>query len=68
MLQTVWAVVREGKIELQEQVPLAEGACVLVTILPPDDDSDFWMGASQSALAEVWDNPEDDVYAQLLEK
>jgi hypothetical protein len=68
MLQTVWAVVHEGKIELQEQIPLAEGARVLVTILPPDDEADFWLAASQSALAEVWDNPEDDVYAQLLEK
>ncbi len=65
MLHTVWAVVREGRIELQEQVPMAEGSRVLVTILPPDDDDRFWTEASQSALADVWDNPEDDVYGRL---
>jgi hypothetical protein len=68
MLNTVWAVVRDGKIELTEEVSLTEGARLLVTLLPPDEESQFWMGASQSALDAVWNNPQDDVYAQLLEK
>ena len=37
------------------------------TILPEDEDR-FWLGASQSSLAAVWDNTEDDAYGQLLEK
>jgi hypothetical protein len=68
MLQTVLAVVRDGKIELLENVKLAEGAKVLVTVLSAEDEERFWMTASETALAEVWDNPQDDVYAQLLEK
>jgi len=34
-----------------------------------DEDSDraFWLLASQSAMKKIWDNPEDDVYAELLE-
>ena len=68
MLRSVWAVVRDGKIQLTEQADLPEGARVLVTILPLEDESQFWLEASQTALAEVWDNAEDDVYAQLLEK
>nr|WP_039738464.1 hypothetical protein [Hassalia byssoidea] len=44
----------------------SEGAKVLVTLLP-DDEADFWLKTSQS-LDAVWDNTEDDVYAQLLEK
>lgn len=68
MLQTVRAFVRGGKIELAENVPLEEGTPVLVTILSGEDEGAFWAGASQSALAEVWENAEDDVYAQLLEK
>jgi hypothetical protein len=67
MLNTVRAVVRKGKIEFLEHVDLPEGAKVLVTLLP-DDDSRFWLNASQTALDTVWGNPEDDVYAQLLEK
>jgi hypothetical protein len=67
MLNTAWAVVREGKIEVLEQVDLPEGARVLVTVLS-EDDTQFWLNASQTALARVWGNTEDDVYAQLLEK
>lgn len=67
MLQTVWATVRQGKIELLESTELPEGAKVLVTLLP-DDENDFWLQTSQVSLDVVWNNTEDDVYAQLLEK
>ena len=66
MLSTVWAVVRAGRIELLERVELVEGARVLVTLLP-DEETAFWMYASQAALDAVWGNTEDDVYARLLE-
>lgn len=65
MLKTVHAVVRDGKIELLEPVALPDGAHVLVTVLT-DEDQAFWQGASQTALDRVWDNPEDDIYAELL--
>jgi len=67
MLNTVRAIIREGKIELLEQVDLPEGAKVLVTVLS-EDDNQFWQNASQIALDRIWGNNEDDVYAQLLEK
>jgi len=61
------AVVRDGKIELLDDVKLPEGARILITFVP-GDESQFWLGASQTSLDAVWDNPEDDVYAHLLEK
>jgi hypothetical protein len=64
MLTTVWGVVREGKIELLEEIDVSEGTRVLVTVLA--DDNAFWLEASQSSLDTVWDNSEDDVYAELL--
>ena len=67
MLQTLWAVVHDGKIELAEPATLPEGASVLVTLFP-EKDSSFWMEASQQSLAAIWDNAEDDVYAELLKK
>lgn len=67
MFSTVWATVRDGKIEPLERVGLPEGSRVLVTFLS-DEDSRFWVQASQGALEGTWDNPEDEVYAQLLEK
>ena len=65
MLNTLPAIVQDGKIELLEPIELREGARALVTFLP-DEEVQFWLQASQSALAAVWDNAEDDVYADLL--
>jgi hypothetical protein len=67
MLKTLWATVRQGKIELLESTEIPEGTRVLVTLLP-DDEADFWLQTSQTSLDDVWDNTEDDIYAQLLEK
>ncbi|MBA3944821.1 MAG: hypothetical protein H0X37_09700 [Herpetosiphonaceae bacterium] len=66
MLNTLWAVVREGRIEVLEHVDLPEGATLLVTLLP-DEDTHFWLGASQASLDSLWANDEDDVYAELLQ-
>jgi hypothetical protein len=66
MLNTFWAVVREGKIELLEEIEVPEGTKVLVTLLL-DDDAEFWLKMSQITLDRIWDNAEDDVYAELLE-
>jgi len=68
MLKTVWGVVKGGKIELLEKVSLPEDARALITIIPAADESTFWLGVSQPALAEIWGNPQDDVYGQLLEE
>lgn len=67
MLNTIWAVIRDGKIEPLEQIDLPEGARVLITLLP-DEETQFWLDASATSLDAIWDNPEDDVYAELLEK
>ncbi|MDJ0733195.1 MAG: hypothetical protein QNJ47_03765 [Nostocaceae cyanobacterium] len=67
MLKTLWATVRNGKIELLEPTEIPEGTKLLVTLLP-DDEADFWLQTSQASLDKVWDNTEDDVYVQLLQK
>jgi hypothetical protein len=66
-MNKVWAIVREGKIVLLEDIEVPDGTRVLVTLLP-EDDSSFWAAASQTSLESVWNNEEDDVYAELLEK
>ena len=66
MSNAIRAIVREGKIELLEKVEIPEGTEVLVT--PLVDEPQFWLGASESSLDQLWDNSEDDVYAELLEE
>ncbi len=65
MLKTLWATVRQGKIELLESAELPQGTKVLVTLLS-DNETEFWLQASQPSSDAVWNNNEDDVYAQLL--
>ena len=65
VLTTIRAVVRDGKIELLEPVSLHEGVQVLVTVLS-DEEQSFWQDASSSSLKQVWDNDQDDIYAELL--
>ena len=48
-----------------ESEELPEGTRVLVTVLP-DDETEFWLQTSPTSLSSVWDNAEDDVYAELL--
>jgi hypothetical protein len=65
MLTTLWATIRQGKVELLDLTELPEGCRVLVTLLP-DDEADFWLKSSQTSLDAIWNNTEDDVYAHLL--
>ncbi|MBI4707187.1 MAG: hypothetical protein HY761_04615 [Candidatus Omnitrophica bacterium] len=68
MLNTLWAVVRKEKIELLEKVSIPEGTRILVTLLTDKNEQQFWQGTSQVSLDTIWNNTEDDVYAQLLKK
>jgi hypothetical protein len=63
MFATVRAIFKEGRIQLLEEIDLPEGTEMLVT--PLLDETDFWLKVSQPALEKVWDNDEDDVYAEL---
>jgi predicted DNA-binding antitoxin AbrB/MazE fold protein len=67
MLNTVEAVVHDGKIKLIEPVALNEGDLVLVTLLG-QQEAVFWRNASESSLEKIWVNDEDDVYASLLKE
>ena len=73
MYRTLRGIVQEGRVVLLEQVEVPEGTEALVTLLPsgeaePAGERGFWLSVSQGSLDEVWDRPEDDVYAKLLEE
>ena len=67
MQRKFWVTVRQGKIELLDSANLVEGTQVLVTLIA-NDEAEFWLQASQVSLNAVWDNAEDDIYAELLKK
>jgi hypothetical protein len=63
MFATVRAIFKEGRIQLLEEIELPEGTEMLVTPLLAEPD--FWLKASQPSLERIWENDEDDVYAEL---
>jgi hypothetical protein len=67
MLNSMLAVVRNGRIELTEETALPEGTKLLVTFLTSEEEQQFWLQASQDSLRSIWDNPQDDEYAKFLE-
>ena len=66
MIQALHAVVRDGRIEPTDPITFPEGTKLLVTRV--DEDSAFWLNASQKSLEAIWDNSEDDRYAELLKE
>ncbi len=67
MLATHWAVIQNGQIQLLDKARYPDGTRVIVTVLN-EEEQRFWLNASESALRKIWDNPEDDIYEQLLTK
>ena len=76
MLRSVEGILRDGKVELLEPAPGADGTRVLVTFLPapgPVDLRDHVIDEAQAAnlrgrlgsFAEDWDRPEMDVYDEM---
>jgi hypothetical protein len=65
-MKTIIATVKNGKIELPPQEQLPEGTQITVIIDEPG--ANFWQNTSHNSLAKIWDNTEDDIYAQLLQE
>ncbi len=65
-MQVIEAVVKNGQIVPVGEVDLEEGSRVLVT-LSNGDDRGFWLAATEHSLKSIWDNEDDDIYAELLE-
>jgi predicted DNA-binding antitoxin AbrB/MazE fold protein len=65
MLKTLWAEVKQGKIELLEPADLPEGTKVLVTLLPTKE-AEQWLQGKPSVSDDIWDDIEDKVEVPSL--
>ncbi|MBI2927977.1 MAG: DUF104 domain-containing protein [Verrucomicrobia bacterium] len=72
MTTTLEAIYENGWLKLPSLLPLPEKSPVVVTIQTPaaDDEAEHaaWLKLSEQALSKPWDNPEDDVFNELLKK
>jgi len=61
MLRTVEATIDErGVVHLKEQIRVRSGTRALVTILDDSENIDDIAAASEAALAQDWNRPEED--------
>jgi predicted DNA-binding antitoxin AbrB/MazE fold protein len=73
MTTKVEAIYENGTLKLPHPLPLHEKAQVVVTIQTPagsgeGDQREAWLKQSEETLAKAWDNPDDDVFNELLDK
>jgi len=71
MTTTVEAIYENGVLKLPAPLPLPEKAHVTVTIqsdAASDAERGAWLKLSEDALTKSWDNPDDDVFNELLKK
>ena len=73
MSTTVEAIYEDGKLLLRQPLPLAEKAHVRVTVeidngTISDSERAAWLKVSEQSLMKTWDNSDDDVFNELLEK
>ena len=67
MTTIVDAIYEDGKLVLQQPLPLPEHARVRVTV-ESDLERDAWLRLSEESLTKAWDNSADDIFNELLEK
>ena len=73
MSTTLDAIYESGKLVLAQPLPLPEKAHVRVTIETDDagmSDTEraAWLRLSEESLMRAWDNANDDVFNELLQK
>jgi len=72
MTTTVEAIYEGGRLILPQPLPLPEKAHVMVTIetniAGADPDRTAWLELSERSLLKAWNNPDDDIFNELLTK
>jgi predicted DNA-binding antitoxin AbrB/MazE fold protein len=73
MTTTVEAIYEDGVLKLPGRLPLPEKTHVKVTIESDtagseDVERSAWLKLSEEALTTTWNNPDDDVFNELLKR
>jgi hypothetical protein len=68
MTMTVEAIYEHGKLVLPRPFSLPEKSHVRVTIESGDTERKSWLKLSEESLLKTWNQPDDDVFNELLAK
>ena len=67
MTKKVAALYEDGKLILDQRLPLPDKARVFVTI-ESDPERAAWLKVSEQALSDTWGNSDDDTFNDLLKE
>jgi hypothetical protein len=67
MLKTFQAKIENGNILLNKNIKIPDKSVIFISYIDNSKD-DFFLVSSESSLEKIWNNEEDDVYENLLEK
>ncbi|OGU17443.1 MAG: hypothetical protein A2X61_08995 [Ignavibacteria bacterium GWB2_35_12] len=67
MLISHQAVYESGNLKLPKDASIPDGSKVIVTVIE-EPSEDYFIKASEEMLDKIWNNDNDDIYEQLLEK
>jgi hypothetical protein len=67
-MESIPGIVQDNKVVLSEEIHIPDGTRVIVTVPSNVKPASFWEAASAGTLDRIWNNEEDDIYADLLKE
>ena len=67
-MESIPGIVQDKKVVLLEEIHIPDGTRVIVTVPSDEESVSFWHAASAGTLDKIWNNEEDDIYADLLKE
>jgi hypothetical protein len=67
-MESIPGIVQDKKVVLLEEIDIPDGTRVIVTVPSEEKSAPFWEAASAGTLDRIWNNEEDDIYADLLKE
>jgi len=67
-MESIPGIVQDKKVVFLEETHIPDGTRVIVTVPSDQDSVPFWDAASAETLERIWNNEEDDIYADLLKE
>ncbi|MEW6664984.1 MAG: hypothetical protein AB1512_07170 [Thermodesulfobacteriota bacterium] len=67
-MESIPGIVQDKKVVLLEEIHIPDGTRVIVTVPSDEKPASFWEAASAGTLDRIWNNEEDDIYADLLKE
>jgi len=67
MIKTIKTRYKKGRVLMDKDINIPDDSVIYISYVN-NEENNFYLSASQTALDKIWDNEEDDIYENLLNK